>query len=466
MNIQDNRTICAISTAAGSGGIAVIRVSGVDAFTVVDRLFKSKKAGLTVEKMEANTVVFGEIIDQDKVVDEVLVTVFRGPHSYTGEHTVEISCHGSIYIQQSILNLLVKSGAELATAGEFTQRAFLNGKMDLAQAEGVADLIASESEAMHRLSMQQLKGGYSQELENLRQEVLSFAALLELELDFSEEDVEFADRTQFTNLINKIHEVITGMINSFSYGNAIKNGFSVAIVGRPNVGKSTLLNRLLREEKAIVSDIPGTTRDVIEDTINLEGINFRFIDTAGLRDTEDTIENIGIGLAYKKVEQAQIVLFLVDVTQPLESIKEEFFKVKDSIAEHQQMCVILNKIDASDKVSEEALKSIVEKEQSIISISAKQGLNLKDLEQFLVIVAQEQSQTNSNIVVSNVRHLEALQKAEQAILRSKEGIGNGMPTDLLAMDVREAVHFIGEITGQISNDEVLGYIFGNFCIGK
>lgn len=463
--MNKNSTICAIATPAGSGAIAVIRLSGSEAIPIVERIFKAKKKGLKLSNQNPYSIVFGEIVDGADIIDEVLVSIFRAPKSYTGEDSIEISCHGSIFIQQKILELLIKNGARSASPGEFTKRAFLNGKMDLAQAEGVADLIASESKAMHTISIQQLKGGFSAELEKLRSQMLNFAALIELELDFSEEDVEFADRDNFLKLIEQTALVLKQMVDSFSLGNAIKNGVNVAIVGAPNVGKSTLLNHLLKEERAIVSEIAGTTRDAIEDTMVIDGLLFRFIDTAGLRASDDLIESIGIDIAYAKIQQAKIVLLLVDATAQNKQIQKQYQTIKDKLTANQTLKVILNKIDQLGSITETDLKKKLKSQDSIISISAKLGDNVDILQQVLVELVRVEN-SSSNLIISNIRHLEALSKALEAIERTRDGIKMQLATDFLAMDIRDAVHFIGEITGAISNDELLGHIFKNFCIGK
>ncbi len=458
MNIQETSTICAIATPAGSGAIAIIRLSGYASFSIVQSVFRSKKHK-EILSQEPYSIIFGEIVDDEYIIDEVLLSIFKNPHSYTGEDSVEISCHGSIYIQQKILEILIKKGAVLAQAGEFTQRAFFNGKMDLAQAEGVADLIASENRAMHQISIQQLKGGFSSELDRLRIEMLNFSALIELELDFSEEDVEFVDRAALKSLVDTLNKAVSKLIDSFSYGNVIKNGVPVAIVGRPNVGKSTLLNALLNEERAIVSDIAGTTRDTIEEVLNIDGIQFRFIDTAGLRTTTDEIEKIGVERALEKVNKSAVYLYLFDISQ---------FSVSDVLEDLKQLngeiprIIIANKIDL---VEDDKVLEFQRSELQSIFISAKEKNSLSKLKSFLVKSINIETDKN-DIVISNIRHFEALIKAREAIIRVNNGIEIGLETDLLAMDMRDAVHFIGEITGSISNDELLGHIFANFCIGK
>ena len=460
-------TIAAISTAPGIGGIAVIRVSGIDALKNCDSIFvpQTKKNSLNTQK--AFSISFGRIVTENQeVVDEVLVSVFRAPHSFTGEDVVEISCHGSVFIQQQILQLLLANGCTLAQAGEFTQRAFLNGKMDLSQAEAVADLIASTSVASHKMALNQMRGGFSNELVKLRTQLLDFVSLVELELDFTEEDVEFADRTKLKSLATEIELLISKLADSFKVGNAIKNGIPVALVGETNVGKSTLLNLLLNEEKAIVSDIHGTTRDSIEDSVNIKGITFRFIDTAGIRNTKDKIENMGIERTYQKIEQASIVLWLIDCTQ----VSEHIEWLTDRIArraEGKKIILVFNKIDKIAEDEREVLAELFEQfEGERIYISARNKINTDQLLKALVNAAQLPEINPGDVVVNNVRHFEALKNAQTAINRVIDGLDSDISGDFLSQDIRECMHFLGEITGQISNDEILGNIFGKFCIGK
>lgn len=460
-------TIAAISTAPGVGGIAVIRISGPEAFAVCNTVFRAANSTVSVLTQQANTVVFGTVVDENnEPIDEVLVTVFRAPQSFTGEDVVEISCHGSVFIQQRILQLLLESGCMLARAGEFTQRAFLNGKMDLSQAEAVADLIASTSASAHRMAMTQMRGGFSSELYNLRQQLLNFVSLVELELDFSEEDVEFANRSQLKSLASQIEQLITSLSDSFRVGNALKNGIPVALVGETNVGKSTLLNVLLNEERAIVSDIHGTTRDVIEDQMVLAGVTFRFIDTAGIRDTKDKIESLGIERTYQKIEQAAIVLWILDCTQLSEHMEWLTERIQKR-AEGKKVILVFNKIDKIEADEHDVLSHLFEQfTGERIYISAKNRLNTTELEKALIKAAQLPEIQPGDVVVNNVRHYEALQRALASIRRVNEGLESGISGDFLSQDIRECMYFLGEITGSISNDEILGNIFGKFCIGK
>lgn len=461
----NNDIICAISTPQGNGAIAVIRLSGNEALVLCDKVFRLPNENKKLTDQLANTIHFGTITDNDKIIDEVVVSIFKNPHSYTGEDVVEISCHGSEYIQQQILQLFIKNGARLAKPGEFTMRAFLNGKMDLSQAEAVADLIASSSAASHKVAVQQMRGGFSSEIANLRDRLLNFISLLELELDFSEEDVEFADRKQLDNLLNNIQNLIHKLLKSFDLGNVIKNGVPVAIVGHTNVGKSTLLNRILNEEKAIVSDIAGTTRDVIEDVINMEGVSFRFIDTAGIRETTDIIESIGVERTYDRIAKASIVLLLVDATEGLDEMIKAIKTVKDKIGDgDKKLIVVLNKIDkAGTKLD---MQNLLNKQDVILKISAKTGENIDQLVKELLSVVNLSALNQNEVIVTNVRHYEALEKASVALQRAIDGLNSGITGDFLAQDIRETLHYLGEITGEITTDEVLGNIFKNFCIGK
>jgi len=466
----NNEIICAISTPQGNGAIAVIRLSGVGSIELCDKLYKSSRNKKLVDQ-SANTIHFGELKDNDKLVDEVLISIFKNPHSYTGEDSVEISCHGSEYIQQTVLQLFIKAGARLAKPGEFTLRAFLNGKMDLSQAEAVADLIASASATSHKVAIQQMRGGFSNEIAVLRGQLLHFISLLELELDFSEEEVEFADRKQLNNLLNNIQNVIARLLNSFKLGNVIKNGIPVAIVGQTNVGKSTLLNRILNEEKAIVSEIAGTTRDVIEDVINIEGVSFRFIDTAGIRETTDTIETIGIERTFDRIDKASIVLLMIDSNDNPDDILTALKKVKARIGKSdKKLITLVNKIDKLDKSKELVIDTILlenlSKKDIQLKISAKTGENIEQLITELLSVVNLNALNQNEVIITNTRHYEALQRASESLNRAIDGLQSKISGDFLAQDIRETLHYLGEITGEITTDEVLSNIFKNFCIGK
>lgn len=455
-HLQSTDTICALSTAPGMGAIAIVRVSGSKSFPVVTSIFSK-----SLENKDSHTAHFGKIMDGRDVIDEVLVTIFKNPASFTGEDSIEIACHGSVFIQKSILELLIKNGARLAKPGEFSMRAFMNGKMDLSQTEAIADLIASTSKAQHNVAINQMRGGFSNDLKLLRQKLMDFASLIELELDFSEEDVEFADRSQLEVLVKEIKVAIVQLIASFKVGNVIKNGVPVAIVGTPNSGKSTLLNTILNEDKAIVSDIAGTTRDVIEDELIINDITYRFIDTAGIRATTDEIESIGIKKAFEQVKKADIILLIIDlvnasVDQIIKNIDD--FKWKN-IHSYQTLIPVFNKIDQVDVNDFKAL------EGKGIFLSAKFKTNQVELEKALA-AAVGSIKVEDQTIVTNVRHFEALSNAGKAIDRVEDGLQSQIPGDLLAMDIRQTLHFLGEITGNVSNDELLGNIFANFCIGK
>ncbi len=440
------QTICAISTPYGSGGIAVIRVSGPDAIRIVDSLFVGRTS---LADTAANTVHHGRIQRADETLDDVLCSVFRAPHSFTGEDTIEIACHGSLYIQQTLLQWLIDAGAQMAQPGEFTRRAFLNGKMDLTQAEAVADLIAAQSKAEKDLALSQLRGSVSDELNRLRERLLHFTSLIELELDFADhEELEFADRSELNALAQEIEQKLAALMASFRTGNAIRNGISVAIVGAPNVGKSTLLNALLGEQRAIVSDIQGTTRDTVEDTLIIDGILFRLIDTAGLRESADTIENLGMERSRKAAEQAQIVVHVVDDVQcTKDDVQRMFEGAKGAIIR------VLNKADLGLKNEDCRLK-----------ISAKNG-DIEPLCQELVRIAKE-SMSTSAVMISNARHYEAISRAHEAIVRVQNGLRDGLSGELLSLDLQDCLAALGEVTGQITNQEVLANIFSKFCIGK
>ncbi|MFD2552215.1 tRNA uridine-5-carboxymethylaminomethyl(34) synthesis GTPase MnmE [Bizionia sediminis] len=463
MNNKD--TIVALATPSGAGAIAVIRLSGSQAIAIADRCFTSVSKSKKLAQVNTHTIHLGHIVDGSKELDEVLVSVFKNPQSYTGEDVVEISCHGSNYIQQQIIQLFLRNGCRMADAGEFTLRAFLNGKLDLSQAEAVADLIASDNEASHQVAMQQMRGGFSSEIAKLREELLNFASLIELELDFAEEDVEFADRGQFRELLTRIHTVLKRLIDSFAVGNVIKNGIPVAIVGEPNVGKSTLLNALLNEERAIVSDVAGTTRDTIEDEISIGGMGFRFIDTAGIRDTQDVVETIGIKKTFEKIEQAQVVIYLFDATQfqaQENRLRIELEKIKNKYP-LKPLLVIANKVDKIDDVAVTHLQNVI---PNVHVMSAKSGMGVELLTNALLDLVNTGALRNNETIITNTRHYDALLKALEEIQKVKAGLEAGLATDLMAIDIREALYYFGLITGSVTNDELLGNIFANFCIGK
>lgn len=463
MTHQD--TIVALATPSGSGAIAVIRLSGNEAITIADSCFKSVTPHKALKNQSTHTIHLGHIVEDNRIYDEALVSVFKNPNSYTGEDVVEISCHGSLFIQQEIIQLFLRKGCRMATAGEFTLRAFLNGKLDLSQAEAVADLIASDNEASHQIAMQQMRGGFSSEIAKLREELLNFASLIELELDFAEEDVEFADRSQFKALVERITFVLKRLIDSFAVGNVIKNGIPVAIVGEPNVGKSTLLNALLNEDRAIVSEIAGTTRDTIEDEISIGGIGFRFIDTAGIRETEDVVETIGIQKTFEKIDQAQVVIYLFDSSKMISdliSVRLELEKIKNKYPQ-KPLLIIANKIDQLDDTQLARLQNEIE---GIKLLSAKSGFGVEDLTNSLLELINTGALRNNETIVTNTRHYDALLKALEEIQKVKYGLETGLSGDLLAIDIRQALYHFGEITGEITNDDLLGNIFANFCIGK
>lgn len=466
--MKNKDTIIALATPPGSGAIAVIRLSGSESFPWVDSVFESIHENKTLLNQKSHTIHLGHLVENQTVLDQVLVSLFKGPNSYTGEDVVEISCHGSSYIQNKIIQLFVQKGCRVAQGGEFTLRAFLNGKIDLSMAEAVGDLIASENEASHQLALQQMRGGFSSEIKALREKLLNFASLIELELDFAEEDVSFADRDEFKALLNHITQVLKKLIDSFALGNVIKNGVPVAIVGAPNVGKSTLLNALLNEERAIVSNIAGTTRDTIEDEIAIGGIGFRFIDTAGIRDTQDHIEKLGIEKTFQKIEQAKLVLYLVDSLAALENtdVLNEDVKALSNIRKNtpgKHLIVLGNKKDILSNEQQLRLQSRI---PELLFISAKTGEGVETLKTHFTEGVQTGAIANHDTVITNSRHYDALVKALTEIDRVQEGIAQGLSSDLLAIDIRQALYHFGEITGEISSDDLLGNIFANFCIGK
>ncbi len=484
-----NDTIVAIATPSGVGAIAVIRVSGNEAIQLINGIFDGKD----LTKQPTHTIHYGNIKEEDRLIDEVLVSLFIAPKSYTGEDSVEISCHGSDYIVQEILQLIINKGARLAQPGEFTMRAFLNGKMDLSQAEAVADLIASSTEAAHQVALRQLRGGFSNEIQNLRQELIDFASLIELELDFGEEDVEFADRDKLKALVRKIQGLIRSLLRSFQLGNALKNGVQTVIAGRPNAGKSTLLNALLNEERAIVSDIAGTTRDTIEELLNINGIAFRLIDTAGIREAKDQIEAIGVEKTMEKIQQSSILVYVFDVlrTSP-EEVRKDLAQL---MRPNQHLLIVANKMDLNpytkytdffpqerkmpDPDDEYQDRSRLEMpdtmlgtekktigKSSWVPISAINKMNIEYLKEKLYNAVVEESIDPSSTVVSNIRHFEALQKANESLDAVLRGLEQGITSDFVALDIRQALHHLGEITGEVTTDDLLGNIFGKFCIGK
>ena len=486
MYIRNEDTICAPATIPGTGAISVIRVSGPEALTIADKVIRCRKG--SVSESEGYTIKFGTVHSPEgDIIDEVLVSIFCAPRSYTGENSVEISCHASSFIVSSIMDMLYSAGARAADPGEFTQRAYLNGKMDLAQAEAVADVIASQNAAAHRIAFKQMKGGFSSELRDMRSELLELVSLMELELDFSEEEVEFADRSRLDGLLSELISHISRLIDSFKLGNAIKNGVPVAIAGATNTGKSTLLNALLGEDRAIVSDVHGTTRDTIEETLNIDGVLFRFIDTAGLRETDEVVEKIGIERTFKKISEASVVLGMIDLTRDYDStcdtVREIIEKVDFTC---QKLVILLNKTDICEvnknvslinyivslldkKGIRTLLINTTEKKATdvpIIPISAKTGSGIPDLRSILAASQRDLLGDSDTTLVTNLRHVQALTDSRASLLRVRDGLAAGLPTDLAAQDIREAIYHLGSIVGEISTDEVLGNIFANFCIGK
>ena len=450
-NLLQEDTICALATGGGLSAIAVIRLSGKEAIKITNTIFSRD-----ILNVKSHTIHFGTISKNNKIIDEVLVSVFKNGKSYTGEETVEISCHGSTFIQNKILQLFINEGCRMATAGEFTMRAFRNGKLDLSQAESVADLIASESESAHQTALKQLRGGFSSKLQEMRRKLIDFASLIELELDFSEEDVEFADRKQLEKLLDALSQELKKLIQSFKLGNVIKNGIPVAILGAPNVGKSTLLNTLLNEEKAIVSDIAGTTRDAIEDNLNIKGFTFRFIDTAGIRETSDTIENLGIKKSLEKAEISNIVLFIIDADSKLSKQLLELEKIKKST--RLKLLLVINKIDLNPHIKKDF--------KDAIFISAKKNQGIEALKERLLTFVNTAHLSNNETIITNLRHYEELQLTLNEIKATTEGLDSGLTGDFLAINIRQALFHLGSITGEVTSDTLLGNIFGKFCIGK
>ena len=486
MYIRNEDTICAPATVPGTGAISVIRLSGPEALTIADKVIECRRGNISDAK--GYTIRFGEVLDDTgALIDEVLTSVFRAPHSYTGENSVEISCHASSYIVSRIMELLYAAGARAAEPGEFTQRAYLNGKMDLAQAEAVADVIASQNAAAHRIAFKQMKGGFSSELRDMRGELLELVSLMELELDFSEEEVEFADRSRLDTLLEQITAHVSRLIDSFRLGNAIKNGVPVAIAGATNTGKSTLLNALLGEDRAIVSDVHGTTRDTIEETLNIDGVLFRFIDTAGLRETSEIVEKIGIERTFKKISEASIVLGMIDLTRDFDSTDETIREILDKVDFlTQKLVLLLNKTDICEvnknvitinnivsRIENKGLKAAFSNYTQndaqtvpILPISAKTRTGIEELRSILASSQRDLLADSDTTLVTNQRHLQALTDTRTSLLRLRQGLASGLPTDLAAQDIREAIYHLGSIVGEISADEVLGNIFANFCIGK
>ena len=468
-SILNTDTICAIATPHGMGAIAVVRVSGPQALPIVSQLFTQNDKAFDLEEMVSHKAYYGHIVDHGELIDEVLVTFYQAPHSFTGEDSAEISTHGSVFIQQKLLQVLIAHGCRMAEAGEFTRRAFINRKFDLAQAEAIADLISSESEAAHRVAINQLKGGFSKELQVMRSKLLEMTSLMELELDFSEEDVEFADRSQLKALLEETLDKVNKLKDSFRLGNAIKNGIPVAIVGQTNTGKSTLLNALLGEDRAIVSDIAGTTRDTIEETLNINGILYRFIDTAGLRNTDETIEKIGIERSYKKIQEATLVIGMLDATNDYVTMLSAANDIRSKVdLEHQQLILCLNKVDTLDDHGETLLGELRldldNDDIMVICLSAKHGFGLNDL--YNNLKHSQPLAAPDATLVTNVRHYEALLHASDSLNSVKVELEDNIPIDLISQDLRQALYYLGSITGEITTDEVLGNIFSRFCIGK
>ena len=466
--IRTGETICAPAT-SGGGAIAVIRLSGKESISICSNIFFPSDKNITLSELKEYSVVYGDIKSEDEIIDDVLITLFRAPHSYTGENSIEISCHASPYVQQRIMELLIHNGAITAFPGEFTQRAFLNGKMDLSQAEAVADLIASSTRTSHRIAVNQMRGGFSSEISRLRSELLYFASLIELELDFGEEDVEFADRKEIKAIILKAKSLADNLAASFKVGNVIKNGIPVAIIGKPNSGKSTLLNALLREDKAIVSEIPGTTRDSIEDTIVIDGIEYRFIDTAGLRETSDPIENLGIKKTHEKIAEASVILLIDEAGDSPALINRRADEIRKKIeGSGTKLILLVNKVDlvSSDKAAEISGMIKINENESLFFISAKELMGLDKLRLKLSETIEKERLRSDDVIITNIRHYEALIHVSESLERVLIGLDSNVPEDFIAIDIRQAIHYLGEITGEITTDEILGNIFKNFCIGK
>lgn len=460
-------TVCAPAT-SGGGAIAIIRISGPQSIEICERIFVPADPKRRLKEQKGFTIVLGDIKSGDEIIDEVLISIFRAPHSFTGEDSAEISCHASPYIQQKIMELLISQGAVAARPGEFTQRAFLNGRMDLSRAEAIADLVASESKMAHRIAMKQMKGSFSDEIAVLRADLLHFASLIELELDFGEEDVEFADRKSLFEIVDRVLNVSRKLSSSFSLGNAVKNGIPVVIAGNPNTGKSTLLNRLLMEERAIVSEIPGTTRDAIEDTVVIEGIRFRFIDTAGLRDTTDIIENLGIKKTHEKISAASVILLLADINEGAGPLNALLKKIRGQLTNDKRLVILVNKTDNDLYGNRQLMQENIlpKQDESMLFISAKTGEGIDELKKLLGRYAGAGRLNTENVIISNVRHYEALLHVAESLERVRTGLENNLQEDFIATDIRHAIHYLGEITGEITTDEILQNIFRNFCIGK
>jgi tRNA modification GTPase len=461
---MNSDTICALATANGTGAIGIIRISGEDAFKIVNKIFE----GQNLENVKSHTIHYGFIKDVDEIIDEVMISVFHAPKTFTTENSAEISFHGSPFIAKKILEILMKNGARMAKAGEFTMRAFLGGRIDISQAESIADLIASENEASRKVAMSQLKGGISNEISVLRNDLLNFTSLIELELDFSEEDVEFADRTSLLNLIQNLKHKIQNLIDSFQYGNALKNGVNVAIIGKPNAGKSTLLNTLLKEERAIVSEIAGTTRDTIEEILHIKGLPFRLIDTAGLRETTDEIEAIGVKKAKEKIEKANILIYLIDAGT--KDFVQDIEIIKSLINSDLKLIICTTKIDKTPQIKfdeiENKFRNILHFPFDFMKISAVENIHIQDLKDELFAYVEKIKTEESNVIITNQRHFEVLQKSLESINNIENAVNKNITTELLAYELRNALEHLGEISGEFTNDEILGNIFSKFCIGK